>query len=106
MNESRLEAFLARIYVDRAARGKFLADRRGEAMKAGLSPEEVEALVNIDGDGLELFARSLEHKRSRKEAHGDGHSKNQYPKRASTRWSLFASHCLQRFGLRRRTALD
>jgi hypothetical protein len=74
MNASRLEDFLARIYVDQAAREKFLADPRGEALRAGLANHEIEQLVNIDRDGLELFAHSLEHKRARKH----GHQKNHY----------------------------
>lgn len=72
MSESRLEVFLARIYVDQTAREKFLADPRGEALRAGLAPHEVEDVVNIDRDGLELLAHSLEHKR----AHKHGHQKN------------------------------
>lgn len=73
MKESRLEVFLARIYVDQTAREKFLADPRGEAIRAGLSAAEVEQLVNIDRDGLELFAHSLEHKRIRKNGHHQNH---------------------------------
>lgn len=63
MNDSRLEAFLARIYVDEKARAKFLADPRGEATKAGLTAQQVEDVVKIDRDGLELFAHSLERKK-------------------------------------------
>lgn len=74
MSGSRLEAFLARIYVDQKAREKFLADPRGEATRAGLNPQEIEDVVNIDRDGLELFAHSLEHKRARKY----GNPKNQH----------------------------
>lgn len=74
MSGSRLEAFLAQIYVDRTAREKFLADPRGEATRAGLTPHEIEQLVNIDRDGLEFFAHSLEHKR----AHKHGNQTNQY----------------------------
>lgn len=74
MSESRLEAFLAWIYVDQRAREKFLADPRGEATRAGLNPQEIEDVVNIDRDGLELFASSLEHKR----AHKHGNPKNQH----------------------------
>jgi hypothetical protein len=73
MKESRLEVFLARIYVDQTAREKFLADPRGESLRAGLSAAEVEQLVNIDRDGLELFAHSLEHKRTRKHGHHQNH---------------------------------
>ena len=63
MTASRLETFLARIYVDDAAREQFLADPRGEAMRAGLCSDEIEHLVNIDRDGLEMFAHSLQHKK-------------------------------------------
>jgi len=69
MSDSRLEVFLARIYVDQAAREKFLADPRGEAMRAGLLAQEIDSVVNLDREGLELFAHSLEHKRARKHAH-------------------------------------
>ena len=69
MSGSRLEAFLARIYVDQTAREKFLADPRGEATRAGLSAQEIEDLVKIDREGLEFFAHSLEHKRAHK--HGN-----------------------------------
>ena len=65
MNDSRLETFLARVYVDREARAKFLADPRGEAMKAGLTRQQVEDVIKIDRDGLELFAQSLERKKQR-----------------------------------------
>ena len=75
MSGSGLEAFLARIYVDQAAREKFLADPRGEATRAGLTEHEIDGVVNIDRDGLELFAHSLEHKRANKH----GHQKNQHP---------------------------
>jgi hypothetical protein len=63
MNDSRLETFLARIYVDRDARAKFLEDPRGEATNAGLTPQQVEDVVKIDRDGLELLAASLERKK-------------------------------------------
>ncbi|HEU4767308.1 MAG TPA: hypothetical protein VFS77_08025 [Pyrinomonadaceae bacterium] len=63
MNDSRLESFLAKIYVDEEARAKFLADPRGEAAKAGLTPQQVEELVKIDRDGLELLAESLKRKK-------------------------------------------
>lgn len=63
MSDSQLETFLARIYVDRNARAKFLADPRGEAIKAGLTAQQVEDVVKIDRDGLEMFAQSLERKK-------------------------------------------
>ena len=74
MSDSPLEVFLARIYVDQTAREKFLADPRGEAIRAGLQAHEIDSLVNIDRDGLELFAHSLKHKRALKY----GNKKNQH----------------------------
>ena len=66
MSDSRLESFLARIYVDETTRAKFLADPRGEALAAGLTAEQVENILKIDRDGLELFAASLESKKHRR----------------------------------------
>jgi len=65
MSVSALEAFLARIYVDQKAREKFLENRDSEAVKAGLSAGEVEAVRHIDQVGLELLAVSLERKRQK-----------------------------------------
>jgi hypothetical protein len=66
MSSPRLEAFLAKIYVDEQARAKFLANRRSEAIRAGLTESEIAALEQIDRVGLELTARSLTNKRQRK----------------------------------------
>jgi hypothetical protein len=57
------ETFLAKIYVDADARRRFLADPRGEAVRAGLTPEECDALERIDREGLELAGMSFERKR-------------------------------------------
>jgi hypothetical protein len=65
MSTARFEAFLAKIYVDADARAQFLADPRGEAMRAGLSEPDISALEKIDRIGLKLTAQSLQHKRSR-----------------------------------------
>ena len=65
MSSARLEAFLAKIYVDEDTRERFLADPRGEAAKAGLSEREIEAVENIDRAGLILTAQSLQKKRRR-----------------------------------------
>lgn len=62
MSDSRFESFLAKIYVDENARARFLVDPRGEAVKAGLTPEQVEDVAQIDRDGLELLAESLKRK--------------------------------------------
>jgi hypothetical protein len=59
------ESFLARLYVDRSARARFLADPRGEAAAAGLAGDEITAAVEIDRVGLELAAKSFAHKRRR-----------------------------------------
>jgi len=67
MSASCLEAFLAKLYVDESARTRFLADPRGEAMKAGLTGQEVEAVTRIDRVGLDLLSKSLEHKRRRRD---------------------------------------
>jgi hypothetical protein len=65
MSAARLEAFLAKIYVDEKSRERFLADPRGEAAKAGLNEREIGALEKIDRAGLILTARSLQKKRRR-----------------------------------------
>jgi len=65
MSAARLEAFLAKIYVDEDSRERFLADPRGEAAKAGLSEREIGALERIDRAGLILTAQSLQKKRRR-----------------------------------------
>jgi hypothetical protein len=64
LSVAKLEAFLARIYVDAKARQRFLRDPGREAMSAGLSDEEIDAVKQIDQVGLELIADSLERKRS------------------------------------------
>ena len=63
MSASRFEAFLAKLYVDESARTRFLADPRGEALKAELTKQEVEAVARIDRVGLDLLTTSLERKR-------------------------------------------
>ena len=65
MSAARLEAFLAKIYVDEISRERFLADPRGEAAKIGLNEREIAALEKIDRAGLILTARSLQKKRRR-----------------------------------------
>lgn len=75
MSDSRLESFLATIYVDAEAREKFLADPQGEATRAGLAAQDIESVVNIDRVGLEMFAHSLNHKKAEK-VHG--HQTNKY----------------------------
>ena len=72
MSASRLEAFLAKIYVDERAREEFLTDPYGEAAKAGLTLEETEAVACIDLVGLDLISKSLERKRLRRFSNRSG----------------------------------
>jgi hypothetical protein len=65
-SSTRLETFLARLYVDAHARANFKANPRAEAKKAGLSDYESAALENLDWIGLEMAARSFAKKRHRK----------------------------------------
>jgi hypothetical protein len=60
------ESFLARLYVDDAARERFLADPRGEASRARLAEPEIEAIVAVDRAGLRLAADSFRRKRAAK----------------------------------------
>jgi hypothetical protein len=62
---AKVEAFLARLYVNEKSRDKFLVDPLLEAKRAGLSAEESQALENLDRVGLELLATSLERKKQR-----------------------------------------
>jgi len=65
-----LEAYLARLYLDAAARRAFAADPRGAAARAGLDETDVAALEQIDHAGLELTARSLQAKREARPRRG------------------------------------
>lgn len=69
MSAKGLEDFLARIYVEAAARQKFLADPDGEARRAGLDPSECDAVQKIDRVGLAMAARSFERKRALSREH-------------------------------------
>ena len=64
MSAQKLEAFLAKLYVDDNARSRFLADPRREASNAGLTEEDCAALEKIDLIGLELAAASFARKRA------------------------------------------
>lgn len=66
MSASRFETFLAKIYTDERARAQFLANPRGEALKAGLTTQEAESVARIDRVGLDLLTKSLERKRQRR----------------------------------------
>lgn len=64
-----LETLLARIYTDRAALERFLADPQGEAEQAGCSATETSLLKNPDAVGLRLAHQSFEKKRTQKAHH-------------------------------------
>jgi hypothetical protein len=59
---AKLEAFLAKLYVDAEFRIRFLADPRGEAAVHGFDKREMEALASIDQIGLKMAAASLRRK--------------------------------------------
>ena len=61
--QARVEALLAALYVDRAARARWLADPDGESLRAGLDEPARAAVRAIDRAGLELAAASFAHKR-------------------------------------------
>jgi len=63
-----LERFLATLYVDPAARARFLAAPEAEASRAGLSPQQCMQLREIDFTGLEMASRSFARKRAAKRA--------------------------------------
>jgi hypothetical protein len=67
MKGMALEAFLARLFVDPAARARFAADPVAEGKRARLSAEECAALLRLDRVGLELASRSFAVKRRRAE---------------------------------------
>ena len=63
-----LEQFLATIYVDPAARARFLASPEAEASRAGLSEQQCLKLKEIDFTGLAMASRSFARKRASKRA--------------------------------------
>jgi hypothetical protein len=64
MSARKLEAFLAKLYVDGNARSRFLADPQREASNAGLTEDDCAGLEKIDIVGLELAADSFARKRA------------------------------------------
>jgi hypothetical protein len=59
-----IEAFLARLYTDAAARERFLADPEAEARRAGLAEDDVRRLAAVDRVGLALAGDSFAAKRA------------------------------------------
>lgn len=66
MNDPNMENFLASLYVDAKLRARFLVAPREEARRAGLNPEQCDALAAIDRVGLKMAAHSFERKRQKK----------------------------------------
>lgn len=59
----KLEAFLAKLYVDESARARFLEDPRAAATQSGLAANEIEAVMRMDLVGLRMTATSLRRKK-------------------------------------------
>jgi len=66
MNDRKMEKFLASLYVDAKLRARFLGAPREEAKRAGLNPEQCDAMAAIDRVGLKMAAQSFERKRKKK----------------------------------------
>ncbi len=64
MSSPELEAYLALLYTDEAARADFLADPAPAARRRGLPDDEVSALAAIDQAGLRMAAASFAAKRA------------------------------------------
>jgi uncharacterized protein (UPF0276 family) len=62
--QARVDALLARLYTDAAARERWLADPDGEGRRAGLDGSGLIALRSLDRPGLELAAVSYAAKRA------------------------------------------
>jgi len=63
---AKIEAFLAKIYVDANFRARFLADMRSVAASYGLNERQTEALAAMDLTGLKMTALSISRKTRRK----------------------------------------
>ncbi|HTM50885.1 MAG TPA: hypothetical protein VL285_19450 [Bryobacteraceae bacterium] len=85
MSSPALERFLARIYVDAAARERFLAAPFEAAREAGLTEEQSRSLEAIDRTGLMMAARSYSRKRSAKAARRSGWTEGLSPWRRIAR---------------------
>jgi hypothetical protein len=58
-----LEVLLARLYGDPIEAEKFLVNRRDYALAAGLTADQLQAVLEIDAATLKFVARSYERKR-------------------------------------------
>jgi len=63
MSSSAIEGYLARLYADKTARDKFLADPEGEARHAGLNDADTLATQAINGVGLHMARTRYAYKR-------------------------------------------
>ena len=64
MSSPALEAYLALLYTDAAARERFLLAPEAEARKAGLPAADAAALGKVDRAGLQMAASSYARKRA------------------------------------------
>ncbi|MCC7705019.1 hypothetical protein IGS59_22510 [Janthinobacterium sp. GW460P] len=67
MSSPALETYLARLYTDDAVRAAFLLAPRAQALLHGLSPQEADAMAEMDRVGLQMAAASY---RAKRQAHG------------------------------------
>jgi hypothetical protein len=63
MGLATAQAYLARLYTDRALREGFFADPVGAAAAAGLDPDDAAVLAQLAPAQVRFFARSLQRKR-------------------------------------------
>lgn len=63
MTAAALEILLARLYGDAFEVEKFLSDRHDYAIAAGLTSDQLPAVLEIDAATLRFVARSYERKR-------------------------------------------
>ncbi len=66
MSHVSMEAYLARLYTDAVTRECFLSDPEAAARAAGVSDEDIAALMRIDRSGLRMAAASYARKREQR----------------------------------------
>lgn len=70
MSAEKVEIFLARLFVDRTLRERFLLDPEGVAGQHGLSAQECRSVAAMPVQDLQTAARSFERKRCLKKQAG------------------------------------
>lgn len=67
MNSEKIEYFLAQLYTDERLLKSFLENPTESLLNHDLSEEEMDALQNIDLDGLQMAAISYKSKRKKRQ---------------------------------------